>query len=85
MEAQAMIALAMVLPVGSLFSSADSTEARTVCFIASNRSLNEYNRVSFLHAILCYHKSTDSVMFSIDFVVMSVYQEYAEAVEFHRD
>ena len=43
-------------------------------FIASNRPLNEYNRVSFLHAILCYHKSTDSVTFSIDYGVMSVWK-----------
>ena len=41
-------------------------------YIASNRPLNEYNRVSFLHAILCYHKSTDNVTFSIDSGVMSV-------------
>ena len=41
-------------------------------FIASNRPQNEYNRVSFLHAILCYHKSTDSVTFSIDSDVTNV-------------
>ena len=41
-------------------------------FIASNRPLNAYNQVSFLHAILCYHKSTDSVTFRIDSGVMSL-------------
>ena len=72
MEAQwkPKLPLAMVLLVGSLFSSADSMGARAV--IASNRLLNEYNRVSLSNAILCYHKSTDSVMFSIDSGVMSV-------------
>ena len=54
------------------FSSADSTGAHTVLFIASNRPLNEYNWVSLLHAICCYHKSTDSVMFSINNDITSV-------------
>ena len=45
-------------------------------FIASNRP---YNWVSFLHAILCYHKSMDSVTFSIDSGVMSV-QKYINSM-----
>ena len=77
MEAQwkPKLPLAMVLPVGSLFfSSTDSKGTRTVIVIASNRPLNEYNRVSFLHAIRCYHKSTDSVTLSINIGVTSVWK-----------
>ena len=44
-------------------------------FIVSNRLLNEYNRVSFLHVTLCYHKSTDIVTFSINSGVTSA-QKY---------
>ena len=40
--------------------------------IASNQPLDEYNRVSFLHAICCYDKSMDSVMFSI-YIASQVY------------
>ena len=40
-------------------------------FIPSNRTLNEYNRVSLLHAILWYHEPMDSVTFSIDSGVTS--------------
>ena len=36
--------------------------------------MDEYNQVSFLHAILCYHKSTDSVLFSIDSGVTSIWK-----------
>ena len=88
MQWKPKLLFAMVLPVDSLFFlSADSTGASShYLFIASNRPLNEYNRVSFLHAIPCYHKSTDNVTFSIDSGVMSVQKyinSYAEAVEFH--
>ena len=69
MEAQwkPKLPLAMVLPVGSLFFLVSRLHGSShYLLIASNRPLDEYNQVSSLHAILCYHKSTDSVTFSID-------------------
>ena len=69
MEAQwkPKLPLAMVLLVGSLFFLVSRLHGSLHCLlIASNRPLSEYNGGSFLHAILCYHKSTDSVTFSID-------------------
>ena len=75
----------MVLPVGSISSRQPTPrELALSIFIASNRPLDEYNLVSFLHAILCYHKSTDSVTFSIDSGVASV-RKYIKSMRRRRN